>query len=211
MIDASSSFDGVLGVAAPSRSYYISSSGNDNALGTLAAPWQTITKVNAATLNPGDSVLFAAGQTFTGAIVCPSAGMPDRPITFGSYGNGRATISASAGHGFLSTNQNGIVVRDLNFTGTASTNHGVHFNNTLAANVHLRGIAVINCSVSGFGQNGIFVQGSAGSAGYDDVLTRGCVAFNCTTISTAGNGSAGILVVSYTGYGRQQRQSRRES
>src|SRR3954469_8303759 len=42
--------------------YYVSNSGSDAAAGTaIKTAWKTINRVNAATLKPGDQVLFAAG------------------------------------------------------------------------------------------------------------------------------------------------------
>ena len=182
--------------------YYVSSSGNDSNAGTSsAAPWRTIAKVNASSFQPGDSILFQGGQTFTGAIISPSAGTNTKPITFGSYGGGRATISSGSSNGFTSANQGGIIVRDLTFTGTASTNQGILFTNGLASNVHLQNIQVIGCVVSGYGQNGIAVTGTAGFAGYDDVLIQGCTTSGCCTVATGGNGVSGIYFIALTAYG----------
>jgi hypothetical protein len=183
--------------------YYVSPTGSDNNNGTSSfSPWQTITKVNAATLLPGNSVLFQGGQSFSGAIVSPSAGTPSNPITFGSYGGGRATISSGTSNGFSSTNQNGIIVRDLSFSGSASTNHGILFSNGLAGNVHLQNVQVIGCSVTGYGRNGIYVTGSAGIAGYDDVWIEGCTVSGCCTVAFGGLGTTGIGIYSpVTGYG----------
>ena len=69
-------------------------------------------KVNGATFQPGDSVLFKGGQTFTvgTAVSCGSGGAvtttalcltpskflgtPAAPVTLGSFGTGTATIQA---------------------------------------------------------------------------------------------------------------------
>src|SRR5262245_39102275 len=37
--------------------------------GSLASPWQSIGKLNTLNLDPGDKVLFRAGDTFAGNIV----------------------------------------------------------------------------------------------------------------------------------------------
>ena len=171
--------------------YYVDgSAGNDSNSGALSAPWKTITKVNASTFKPGDAVLFRGGQTFNGAIVSPTAGTPATPITFGSYGGGRATISSSTSNGFTSTNQDGIIVRDLIFTGSASTNIGIYFNITSTALP--QNIQAINCKVSGYGNSGILVW-STTAGFYTDVLLQDCVADNCCSIASAGAiGSAGI-------------------
>ena len=48
------------------RTYYVDATGgSDNNDGT-GAPWQTVAKVNATTFQPGDSILFKRGETWTG-------------------------------------------------------------------------------------------------------------------------------------------------
>ncbi|MES2367477.1 MAG: right-handed parallel beta-helix repeat-containing protein [Pseudomonadota bacterium] len=184
------------------QTYYVSSAGSNSNNGlTTSTPWKDTTAVNGATFLPGDSVLFKGGQTFVGLIVPLSGGTPADPVTFGSYGGDRATISSGTSNGFTSTNLPGIVVRDLIFTGSAAANTGIKFDNNLAGNVHLQNIQVINCKVSGYGGSGIFVTGSNGSAGFDDVLIDGCETSGCCSVQTSGNGSAGIIVQSIAGYG----------
>lgn len=190
--------------ALPSRTIYVSPTGSDSNNGlSSSAPWKTISKVNSSSFDPGDVILFQGGQTFSGSILSPSSGTASLPIVFGSYGGGRATISSGNSNGFTSTNQPGIVVRDLIFTGTASTNKGIYFNNTLSGNVHLQNIQIINCSVSGYGQSGIHVDGNNGSSGYDDILIEGCISFNnCTVgVNSFALGTSGIQVANNAGYG----------
>lgn len=194
---------GVLAQAAGFPSYYVDgSAGNDSNDGlSTATAWKTISHVNAQTFQPGTAILFAGGQTFSGAIVCPSGGTPAKPITFGSYGSGKATISSGTSNGFSSTNFSGIIVRDLIFTGSASANRGVIFDNNLASNVHLQNIQVLGCDVSGYGLDGIFITGSNGTAGYDNVLIDRCTITGTCSVANSGHGTAGILVHSNTGYG----------
>jgi hypothetical protein len=83
-------------VWAGATTYYVSNSGSDSSNGTsTSTPWQTIAKVNAQALNPGDSVLFQAGGTWTGTqiIAYNHSGSPSGgPITYGSYGAGAKPI-----------------------------------------------------------------------------------------------------------------------
>lgn len=64
----------------------------------MSAPWKTITKVNGGAYNPGDSILFKAGDTWSGspnfsaALITPFAGSSGSPITYGSYGTGASPI-----------------------------------------------------------------------------------------------------------------------
>jgi parallel beta-helix repeat protein len=79
----------LLGIAATAKTYYISNSGNDGNSGIDASsPWQTITKVNATTFQPGDNILFRRGDTFYGSIVVNMSGYSSTPITYGAYGTG---------------------------------------------------------------------------------------------------------------------------
>lgn len=70
--------------------YYVSNTGNDSHTGTSqATAWATITKVNATSFAPGDSILFKCGDTWRTALVMPSSGTKADWIYFGSYGTGR--------------------------------------------------------------------------------------------------------------------------
>ena len=81
--------------------FYVSqSTGNDANAGTLAAPWQTIAKVNAQTnavFTPGTSVLFKRGDVwrvsdYDGVQLAPNPshlnGSAGNPIVFDAYGTG---------------------------------------------------------------------------------------------------------------------------
>src|SRR5665213_775502 len=77
--------------------YYVSqSAGSDSNPGTLASPWQTIAKVNAATLGAGQSVAFKAGDTWRETLTPGQSGSPGSPITFMSYGVGAKPIISGA-------------------------------------------------------------------------------------------------------------------
>jgi len=96
--------------------YYFSSSTGDDSRTAAAAqnqltPWKTLQKFNsiAATLNPGDQVLFKRGDTFFGSITITKSGNAALPITIGAYGNGaRPVISGleSLGTGWTSLGGN---------------------------------------------------------------------------------------------------------
>jgi uncharacterized repeat protein (TIGR01451 family) len=79
--------------------YYVKGAGSDSAAGTSpAAAWKSVARVNRQALQPGDTVLFAGGETFADATLMPSAsGASGSPITFGSYGSGNATIQNGDG------------------------------------------------------------------------------------------------------------------
>jgi Secretion system C-terminal sorting domain len=69
--------------------YYVdNANGADGNNGlTPASAWQTLTKVNAASFLPGDSVLFIRGGTWRGQLI-PKSGNSSGNITYSAYGNG---------------------------------------------------------------------------------------------------------------------------
>ncbi len=99
----------VLFVAAHARTanavnYYFSSVRGDDSRSPRQAshsstPWQSLRKLNqiAATLQPGDSVLFARGEIFPGSITVQSSGAKNAPIVFGVYGDGSKPNPVIAG------------------------------------------------------------------------------------------------------------------
>ena len=79
----------MFGFAANAKTYYISNSGNDGNSGiNPSSPWQTLTKVNVTTFQPGDNILFRRGDTFYGSIVVDMSGYSSTPVTYGAYGTG---------------------------------------------------------------------------------------------------------------------------
>jgi len=73
--------------------FYVSAVGSDSNNGTsTATPWQTVAKVNAATLAAGDNILFRRGDTFTGPLVLSRNGTALARVTYGAYGSGASPI-----------------------------------------------------------------------------------------------------------------------
>jgi hypothetical protein len=68
--------------------------GSDSGTGTsVADAWRTVSRVNAAALRPGDTVLFQGGKTFADDALKPSrSGQPGRPVTYGAYGRKHALL-----------------------------------------------------------------------------------------------------------------------
>lgn len=168
----------------PPRDYHFSPRGDDAAgTGTVEQPYRTIARANALELNPGDRVLFEAGQTFAGnlSLDARDAGTPDRPVTIASYGAGRAVIDAATGTGVRVENAGGVRVADLVIVGAGrrvNWGSGVEFFNTLPGAKKLRHVRVENVEARGFGREGVLVHGGPtdGSAsGYHDVVVADCV------------------------------------
>jgi len=84
-------------VAGTGTTYYVAANGNDALAGTSpATAWATIDHLNNYALNPGDSVLFNRGDTFTvttsGGVNSNYGGTTGKPITWGAYGTGAQPI-----------------------------------------------------------------------------------------------------------------------
>ncbi len=147
--------------------YCVSNSGSDsnsgkatgaNCTGTVS-PWQTITKVNAQSFNPGDSILFQAGGAWSGTLTSTTSGNSSNSITFGSYGTGTIPALNSlslASVGYLSFS-------GLRFTNSSAAPYYVGVTLNTANNIN-----ILNCQVDsnqnvgiaiGAGSHNIFVSG----------------------------------------------------
>lgn len=94
----------LLPLASSATTFYIStSSGNDTNGGkSPAAPWQTTKRVNDHFLEAGDSVLFHAGETFTGQLhIRNEGGAPGAATVISTYGKGSRPVLD--GDGYLAT------------------------------------------------------------------------------------------------------------
>lgn len=153
--------------------YYVSTTGSDAADGlTAVTAWQTIAKVNATTLFAGDTVLFKAGETFTGNLTINANGTSVSPITINSYGTGQATISSTADNGISCTNKSGIAIKNLIITGgpTAKTTSSgiVFFANDLVTHDY---ILIDNVTVSEF-SNGVSIGCATGASKFNNVTVQ---------------------------------------
>jgi Right handed beta helix region len=131
--------------------YYVSASGSDSNSGTTPGQaWQTVGRVNRASLAPGDGVLFAGAQTFSDSDLEPAfSGSAAAPIVYGSYGSGNATITKGAW--FV---QDHLVFSNLTFNATFFGGSEVHG----ASN----SITLENCTISlpaGNSSLGVYTNG----------------------------------------------------
>ncbi|HNS19337.1 MAG TPA: hypothetical protein PKH24_02505 [Sedimentisphaerales bacterium] len=76
-------------VAQPTRNYYVDASQGDDAADGLTreTAWRSLEKVNAAPLQPGDSVRFRRGGLWRGQLV-PRSGNATARVTYGAFGEG---------------------------------------------------------------------------------------------------------------------------
>jgi hypothetical protein len=170
---------------ASAADYHIASGGDDSAAGTSPeTAWRTLARTDRHSFVPGDRLLLRGGDGFEGNLVlgADDAGTPERPVTVGSYGRGRAVIRAGEGTAVLAENAGGIVIRDLVLVGkarTANKGSGVKVINTLPGGKRLKSVRIENVEASGFGREGIFVGGAPADrsrSGFEDVVISGCTA-----------------------------------
>jgi hypothetical protein len=112
----------VFAFTANATTYYISNDGNDSNSGTDASsPWQTINRLNSASLSPGDNVLFRRGDTFYGSIVASNSGRSGSPVTYGAYGSGNKPIITGFTTVTSWTNKGGNIWESTNPVSTLSS------------------------------------------------------------------------------------------
>lgn len=178
--------------AGSGRTYFVSATGDDRGDGlSQATAWRSISRVNQAHLEPGDTVGFQGGQTFAGKIYLTpdEEGSASSPIRITSYGEGRATISSPGDTGLYAYNTAGIVVSNLIFVGggrtTAPGGDGIYFFNDLPGDIKKTFVRIDNVEVSDFYLNGIVFGAGNGRSGFRDVRV--------TNSSVHDNGRNGVF------------------
>ena len=178
------------GVQARATNYYISPAGSDANDGTAPdKAWQTVGRVNRATLAPGDRVLLEGRQRLVGNLLVTASGTPDAPITIASYGKGPATIQAGDSYGIRLLNCRHIEVRDLVLLGsgvkangqTTNTAQGLDIFSTATRGKPWQSIRADGLVVSGF-REGIVLHTPIGTqdvVGYNDVRITHCTTREC--------------------------------
>jgi hypothetical protein len=89
------------GAGSGTGSYYVDPAGNDSNSGTSpSSPWKTLSRVMSiqSSLRGGQSILLKGGGVWTEQFDVDAAGSPGNPITFGTYGSGRAILDERGGH-----------------------------------------------------------------------------------------------------------------
>jgi hypothetical protein len=173
--------------SAQATDYYLSAAGNDAAAGTAAAPWRTLSRVNATVLQPGDRVLLRAADTFAGTLSLDASdwGTAAAPIAIQSYGTGRATIAAGGGAGISVYNTSGVAIANLVVVGAGGNASGISVYTDLPGDVRLPFIHVDSVDVSGFGRDGVEIGAWNGATGFRDV--------SVTNAALHGNGRSGLF------------------
>lgn len=167
--------------------YFLSATGNDSNNGlTSGAPWLTLSHASAQTYSAGDSLSLKGGDSFTGTLTIGNSGSVGNPITIGSYGTGKATISCGHDRGVYLQNCAYVTVQDLIVTGVGvvsatgamsdadtSKRYGIDVESTLSVGT-LSTIKILRCVVSSC-WGGILVHCDAATTpvGFTDVEIGG--------------------------------------
>jgi hypothetical protein len=147
-------------VTISSSTYYVDAQkGDDRDTGrSPEAAWQSIERANNADFDPGDHLLFAGGQTFTGTLIFQQedSGTHDHPIRVSSFGNGRAVIHGGKGCGFQLNDCAHVVVSHLVVVGCGRQN-GSDGNGVELGRTH--SVTLDSLEVSGFRLSGVAAAG----------------------------------------------------
>ncbi|WAB80409.1 hypothetical protein OVN18_07435 [Microcella daejeonensis] len=172
---------------------YVSPTGNNTANGaTPQTAWQTVARVNSATVLPGTCVLFEDSSTFAGRLTLSGgdANNAASRVTVGTYITGTPTTATRARlRGLLILNVGGVTVQDLTVIANGTTVlNGIELSNTLGNNNRRPGVTVQRVDVTGFPLSGILIGGKNASntskSGFSNVLIQ--------QVDSYGNGDAGI-------------------
>ena len=99
--------------------YYVATSGNDNAAGSSGAPWRTLSKAMSAALKPGDEVVVRSG-TYNETMTVQKSGAASGYITIRSEVEGGAKIVASGNNNGINIAANYVKVEGFDVRGAGS-------------------------------------------------------------------------------------------
>lgn len=172
--------------------YYLDAdTGNDENPGTRAdAAWKTLNRVNATAFAPGDKLYIKAGTTYHGMLFPKGAGIPGKPVTIDSFGDGdRPAIHADGEHGaaLLLENTNAWHVNNIELSNDADQPEAFRFGISVLAedtgavgdfkftNLHVHDVA--GESNPGFGEGAAIVfrnRGDRVPSSFDGILIEHC-------------------------------------
>ncbi|MBX5192481.1 right-handed parallel beta-helix repeat-containing protein [Rhizobium sp. NZLR3b] len=127
--------------------YYVNSAtGSDHNSGTTEnSAFATLSAVESLRLNPGDSVLLAAGSVFNEQFDLKYSGSVTAPITIGSYGLGDAPVIHSSNDGIHGSKASNIVIENIKIADTGA--NAIYAGNV--SNWVVRNVEVTNTGLAG--------------------------------------------------------------
>nr|WP_020051273.1 right-handed parallel beta-helix repeat-containing protein [Rhizobium leguminosarum] len=127
--------------------YYVNSAtgSNQNSGVSEQSAFATLSAVEALRLNPGDSVLLAAGSVFNEQLDLKYSGSVAAPITIGSYGVGDAPVIHSSNDGIHGSKASNIVIENIKIADTGA--NAIYAGNV--SNWTVRNVEVTNTGLAG--------------------------------------------------------------
>jgi hypothetical protein len=143
--------------AVPVKAYHFSNTGDDNNDGSSSHPWKSISRIKTLVLNAGDSVLLAAGQTFSGTLVVNynTNGTSANPVVISSYGTGMATINSGNEAGVIINNSSYLQLQNIQLRGAGRKEGNTTSGISIA---HSSNIQTKNIEVSGYQKSGLSIR-----------------------------------------------------
>ena len=122
--------------------------------GGTNGPWQTLARVSALELAPGDELLLRRDRRWQGRLHLTSPGTPGRPIRVAAYGTGADPIidSTAAAVNNITLSASHITIRDLDCRRAAGDGIGI------AVEGGCYGIILESVVISDCGDNGILIN-----------------------------------------------------
>ena len=101
------------------RSYYVDGeTGTADGDGSVTHPFNDVEALTRLFFNPGDSILLAGGQTFSGTLhIRKFTGMAGHPLYISSFGKGKAAIDAGKGSALLVDSSRYVLIRNIEVRG----------------------------------------------------------------------------------------------
>jgi hypothetical protein len=164
--------------SAQANTYFLSPSGNDLLAGTSpATAWQTLNRVIAGPILPGDSILLQANQVFSGSLYFYDLlSTPSQPLYLGVWGNGYATIDAGTSFGLDFRNCAGVEIHKLRILGDGillNDHRGLYvYGDSLGQ--QLSHFVLDSLEVSGFNRGGISFGDNGNDAYFTDIQITHC-------------------------------------
>ena len=191
--------------------YYVNSAigSNQNSGVSEQSPFATLSAVEALKLNPGDSVLLAAGSVFNEQFDLKYSGSIAAPITIGSYGVGDAPVIHSGGDGIHSQYVSNIVIENIKIADTAGAAiYGGYVSNWIVRNVEVentgsstkagsvnfksgQNITIENSTITGVNGDGIWMEKVKGVTLLNNTVTN---SHGTTADAIQLNDSSNILI-----------------
>ncbi|MBX5012461.1 right-handed parallel beta-helix repeat-containing protein [Rhizobium lentis] len=127
--------------------YYVNSVTGSNSNGgtSESSTFATLSAVESLRLNPGDSVLLAAGSVFNEQFDLKYSGSISAPITISSYGIGDAPVIRSSNDGIHGSKASNIVIENIKIADTGA--NAIYAGNV--SNWTVRNVEVSNTGLSG--------------------------------------------------------------